>query len=87
MGCVLVLCCVFSSMSPPPSNLTAPALQTASLPDSGEIEPGSIYFLKGAARIQTAMAVVVALHRMGHEVWCGPNRLGWEPDLFLFLRI
>lgn len=42
-------------------------LQMAVLPTHGDVEVGSIWYLKGAARIQTAMAVVVALDRMGKE--------------------
>ena len=40
------------------------------LPSSGEIQDGSIWYLKGAARIQTAMATVVAFHSLGQEVGC-----------------
>ena len=33
----------------------------------GSIPEGSIYYLKGAMRIQTAIAVVVAFHSLGHQ--------------------
>ena len=43
------------------------SLQESSLPDRGAIPNGGLWFLKGAARIQTAMAVVVAFDSMSQE--------------------
>ena len=50
-----------------PTVLPSVPLQASVLPAQGEIFVGSIWYLKGAARIQTAMAVVIALERMGKE--------------------
>lgn len=46
------------------------SLQGKYLPDSGVIEDASIWFLKGAARIQTAMATVIAFDSLGYEAGC-----------------
>ncbi|CAK8998958.1 unnamed protein product [Durusdinium trenchii] len=38
------------------------------LPENGHIDLGSIWYLKGAGSVQTAMAVVLAFHKLGKEV-------------------
>lgn len=43
-------------------------LQEKHISASGDIPAGSIFFLKGAMRVQTAVAVVVCLRSMGLEV-------------------
>ena len=44
-------------------------LQASALPTSGDIAAGNVCYLKGALRIQTAIAVVVACAQLGLEDW------------------
>ena len=55
------LLCPFSSH---PSSLQATAL-----PMSGDIGDGKVWYLKGALRIQTAIAAVLACAQLGIEDW------------------
>ena len=41
--------------------------QESDLPLKGDLQVGSISFLKGAARVQSAMAAVVAMDKMNME--------------------
>lgn len=43
------------------------ACQDSHLPQDGDIAAGSVGYLKGAARVQTVMAVVVIFDQLGHE--------------------
>lgn len=46
------------------------------LPENGHIDLGSIWYLKGAGRVQTAMAVVLAFHKLGKEaIGLSPTQL------------
>ncbi|CAE7309161.1 unnamed protein product [Symbiodinium sp. CCMP2456] len=43
-------------------------MQDSRMHDSGDIPAGSVWFLKGAARVTTAIAAVVACHFTGEQV-------------------
>lgn len=49
-------------------------LQAGHLRPTGSIADGSIWFLKGAARIQTAIAVIVAFEILGKQARCYENQ-------------
>ena len=63
------------------------SLQASSLPTAGKLEDGSVWFLKGAARVLTAIAAVVVCYRMKVEVGslaCSLNQSNTTVDSMQF---